>query len=608
VDSAEQALLHDLVRISTGPSFRNMISESSEADRACSCLLQIGSPAVPLLLEVLESPESWVRANSKDELAAAKDPKERESLLRDMNYVARQHAMEVLSQLKDRRAVKPLLAMMKHGQDPNSRNDAAYFLGAFGDRSVIPDLLVAARSGDSNLTWGALSSLAQLHESSVIPTIIANLGSKVKLEASGELTTDTTPIVELTNIGPPAAPALVKFMEMSTGDAQRDAAVSLGRIGSKLAVSTLLGALQNPASKEAAAWGLLECDSPDSVAFKITCLGNERFRSMAMMWLRRHPTKECLPPIEALMSIELNRDKPDIAFLQDALNIVRALNDRSMIPLIIQLLERKKEQNGTLDALAQFRDVRAIPSIVRIVESWRPSIRFRGRPEFASRELSEFGLAGLDGLADLYRRRPDLAPAIVPGLENIKDPMASAKLMLFLSTSNPSAVRAAAIRSLGQIRARRSANAIFASLRDPSKEVQTASAVSLALMGDARAVEPLYRLARSNIRPPLAEAWTALGVEAIPELEKLLMSGDTDAAMALDKIRTNRTTDLLIRGLRSPKPAISEVCARALGDRRSHRTMAALRGAMGRSDIDDRFAAIMSLRKLSARQSGVRPH
>jgi len=138
--------------------------------------------------------------------------------------------------------------------------------------------------------------------------------------------------------------------------------------------------------------------------------------------------------------------------------------------------------------------------------------------------------------------------------------------------------------------------------------VQTASAVSLALMGDARAVEPLYRLARSNIRPPLAEAWTALGVEAIPELEKLLMSGDTDAAMALDKIRTNRTTDLLIRGLRSPKPAISEVCARALGDRRSHRTMAALRGAMGRSDIDDRFAAIMSLRKLSARQSGVRPH
>ena len=81
----------------------------------------------------------------------------------DSRYVAaRIGAAEALGTILDRRAVKPLINIMKHDREPEVRWVAALALGQIGDPAAIPPLLLALRDRERHVRAGAAGSLDRL--------------------------------------------------------------------------------------------------------------------------------------------------------------------------------------------------------------------------------------------------------------------------------------------------------------------------------------------------------------------------------------------------------------------------------------------------------------
>ncbi len=151
--SARELRLRNLILHIGGQSYRDsdVFPNESPADVACQKLEQIGKPAVPYLLEALKSPNGWTKV----------------------------HAMELLAKFKEPRAVPPMRAILESDPEVGVRASAAANLGAFGDPSVDPDLLIAASDKDNGLSRSAWVSLGDLREPKAIPILVQNLNARV---------------------------------------------------------------------------------------------------------------------------------------------------------------------------------------------------------------------------------------------------------------------------------------------------------------------------------------------------------------------------------------------------------------------------------------------
>jgi len=149
----------------------------------------------------------------------------------------REEAARVLGELKDMRAVTPLLSAL---EDPNHyvRREAAKSLGRLGDERAIPALINALKDNDRSGREGAAEGLADMKEKASGPLILAlkdpdwhvRMGVLISMRIIGDKKT---------------IPDIIGVITDENRFVRREAVKSLGRIGDKRIVGPLTDALKD---------------------------------------------------------------------------------------------------------------------------------------------------------------------------------------------------------------------------------------------------------------------------------------------------------------------------------------------------------------------------
>lgn len=104
-------------------------------------LVKMGSPAVDALIAAMKDPDPDVRWNAANALGDIKDARAVEPLIAALQVKDLQwHAAYSLGKIKDPRAVEPLIAALKNN-DPEFREQAAHSLGQLKDQRAIAPLI-----------------------------------------------------------------------------------------------------------------------------------------------------------------------------------------------------------------------------------------------------------------------------------------------------------------------------------------------------------------------------------------------------------------------------------------------------------------------------------
>ena len=136
-------------------------------------LRQIGEPAVPLLIQALNSPKSQARIAAL--LGSIGDKRAVMPLCsvlkQSLDSLTRYSAILALGELGDERALKPVIHALS---DPDSavRHTAAGALGDLGDTRALPYLLQAIQDPDWELRRQAAYSLGQLGDKRAISALV----------------------------------------------------------------------------------------------------------------------------------------------------------------------------------------------------------------------------------------------------------------------------------------------------------------------------------------------------------------------------------------------------------------------------------------------------
>jgi HEAT repeat protein len=184
-------------------------------------------------------------------------------------------SIHVLGQIKDRRALEPLI-MALNDNSPQVRQAAATALGRLGGEEIIEPLIAVLKDNDPMVRHNAADALV-MADSLAVPALIENLSHpdsgmrfltaniliEIKSSAVGplidQLKNETSPAISmaagiLTQIGAPAVPELIAELEREDSKIRSQASDILIKIGSP-AVNLLAVVLKgrNEFSKNAAA-------------------------------------------------------------------------------------------------------------------------------------------------------------------------------------------------------------------------------------------------------------------------------------------------------------------------------------------------------------------
>ena len=177
---------------------------------AAEALVKIGAPAVEPLIAALKDKDSDVRYAAAKALGEIKDPRAVEPLIAvpkdyysGVRYAVtealvkigapamepliaalkdkdskdsdvRQAAAEALGEIKDPRAVEPLIAALKD-EDSDVRAAAAYALGEIKDPRAVEPLIAALKDGDSDVRKAAAKALGEIKDPRAVEPLIAAL-------------------------------------------------------------------------------------------------------------------------------------------------------------------------------------------------------------------------------------------------------------------------------------------------------------------------------------------------------------------------------------------------------------------------------------------------
>jgi HEAT repeat protein len=226
-----------------------------------------------------------------------------------------------------------------------------------------------------------------------------------------------------------------------------------------------------------------------------------------------------------------------------AANVLGRLGIPEACPPLILALDDPDEdvsvKRAAADALAQIRDTRAIPHLVRELHGL-----WEGASPHVADALVAFGREALGALTDLLGDEAEAARAWAARiLGRIGDPAASSPLRARLGDTHAK-VREAAAEALGRLEDARSGPLLAnAALFDPSPRVRAAAAFALAHVDDDRAAETLVAALSDEDAAARARALAALAAMRFADVAPVrhalsdpVPSVRKRAALALDRM------------------------------------------------------------------------
>lgn len=422
--------------------------------------------------------------------------------LGDDEAEVRQSVITVLEQLRDTRAVEPLIAALRRDSSAAVRVAAAKALGHLDDERAVPPLIEALDDDDRDVQRGASEALQRL-ERLATPDLIAALRDSnywYRRRKAAET---------LASIGDLAS--LIEALKHKDRFVRRSATEELVQRGDTRAVEPLIGVLRDDDDfvRRKAAEALGKIGDASAVGPLIEAMRDGN-------WHVRLVVTEALGNIKDRSTVEsliaaLQDDKWPVRWM--AAKALGKLRDSRAVGPLSEALEGKWPAVWTVaEALGQLQDDRAVESLVAALR---------------------------DSDTDQYVQQ-----AAVEALGHIGEPIQ--KPLIDVLQDGDEGARQRAIAALGQMRDARDLTPLIEALRSgPSYEVWQGAMEALVQLGEP-AVKPLVAVLRGDEWMARRRAARALGrIEGIRAVKPLVEAlGDRirsvrqAAAEALERIDT----------------------------------------------------------------------
>ena len=159
--------------------------------------------------------------------------------LKDEDYQVRGGAAEALREIGDKRAVEPLINVLKADKNSHVRWGAAVALGEIGDKRAVEPLINALKA-DKDSRRGAANALGELKDTRAVEPLINVLKADKDFHVRGSAAN------ALGEIGDPRAiEPLIHALKDDNGEVRDKVANALGEIGDSRAIEPLIQAQED---------------------------------------------------------------------------------------------------------------------------------------------------------------------------------------------------------------------------------------------------------------------------------------------------------------------------------------------------------------------------
>jgi HEAT repeat protein len=389
-------------------------------------LIAIGKPATLPLCAVLEEKDKWRRIM----------------------------AVEALREIRDRRAVRPLLQTLQRDTNDNVQGKAAEALGEIGDPLAIEALLDAlkVRNRDPKNSYpayvAAQSALAlgKLGDKRAIPALLPLVGSREGAASSFFIIPLGTMVAEaLGKLGSEASQPLMGLLRHANRDVRCDAAQALGAMKARQAVPHLLSLL-TPSIE----------DLEEDVSYEDFKVSVETIKALGEIGDRR-ATRPLLKNVNIKRLLgEANQESSVVVI--EALGKV---GDPLAVETLIQLLPSKDSyvRRRTLEALWRIKTPTVVEPLLKALQEDEDS-RLR------------YDAAEWLGMMQEQSALPALNKALSDEDDNVRDSAAVAigridsDHLLALLNDKDENVRRAVVHGLGVIGCKQAVPRLLALIRD----------------------------------------------------------------------------------------------------------------------------------------------
>ncbi len=513
-----------------------------------------------------------VRMNAATALGELRDSRAVDPLittLKDKDIEVRRKSATALGQIGDIKAVFPLVALLKYS-DKVLRSCAIEGLKKMG-LPALDLLILSLEKKDYSVRSDAAMALGEIGDARAIKPLLKTLRrtDREVVEALGKLGWKPTNDEDSAwywiakhdwknciAVGAPAVLPLLEILNSGSGYMRKDAAYALGQIGDPRATESLIDALRDR-----------DYELRNRAIYALGRIGQPAVNRLIEAF-KSNNTNEYQGAAEALEKIGRPAVEPLIALLND---------------------ENSTKKQRIIDILGKIKDPRSIDPLIVNLRNRNKYVR-----KTSAEALENLGwttITGEDG-AWFWIAKQDMKKCIPFG------EVAVTPLITALSDDDEEVRRGAAI-ALGCIGDSRAVKPLLNALEDQKKYVQIEAAAALAAMRDEHALDPLISASRDKdwviskraiislgkmgipaIDPLIAllkddkhdavEALVIIGTPAVGSLITTLNEGNfyekIGAAEALGKIGDNRAVEPLISILKGKDWSMSRYAARALKD------------------------------------------
>jgi len=371
MEEAQQALamlggtsmaLQEAVRMLAEQSLWGVLCRALTSDLVRDAIVQLGSNAVPALMEALCDNNPKIRSAACTALGQIGDNTAVPKLIKCLNdnaiYV-RIAACTALGQIGDPSAVPALIACLDQQDVSEAAANALVQIG----KPAVPALIETLTNPSERVRIAACTALGQIRDASAAHALIACLDkrdiSKVAANA-------------LVQIGKPAVPALIEALKSENDFVRRAACIALGQIGDPAAVSELAKCLQDSVIdiRIAACSALGQIRDASAAHALIACLDDLDISEAAANALVQIG-KPAVPVLTRALTSSKNNMR------SAACTVLGKIRDTAAVPVLIQCLKDTYSdvRCAACRALGKIRDTAAVPSLIEQLKDTNRDVR-----------------------------------------------------------------------------------------------------------------------------------------------------------------------------------------------------------------------------------------